>query len=197
MANTIHLIRHGHHALLGKQLCGRMPGVALDELGHRQMQRLAESIAPVPNVIQSSPQQRARASAVVLAAKFNLVVEIAAAVDEIDVGRWTALTFAELDADPLWHRWNSARTTGAPPNGENIHALERRLVQHLERVRGSDAETVAIVSHAEPIRTALLHYAGAPLDDFLSIDIDVASISTLTMDAAGIRVSRINQRVAA
>jgi probable phosphoglycerate mutase len=197
MANTIHLIRHGHHALLGRQLCGRMSGVALDELGHQQMQRLAEIIAPIPSVIQSSPQQRARDSAAILAVRFNLGVEIAPAVDEIDVGGWTALTFAELNTDPLWHQWNSARSTGAPPNGENIHTLERRVVQHLERVCESDAETIAIVSHAEPIRAALLHYTGASLDDFLSIDVDVASVSTLTMDATGIRVSRINQQVPA
>jgi hypothetical protein len=33
----IHFVRHGHHSLMGRVLCGRMPGVQLDELGCDQI----------------------------------------------------------------------------------------------------------------------------------------------------------------
>ncbi len=77
-------------------------------------------------------------------------------------------------------------------------ALQRRVVGHLEQVRhdASDA-TLIIVSHAEPIRAALLHYLGRSLDDFMSIAVDPGSVSTLTVDDAGVHVSTINQRVPA
>jgi probable phosphoglycerate mutase len=69
-------------------------------------------------------------------------------------------------------------------------------VQHLEKLRNDPADaTVLIVSHAEPIRAALLHYSGIALDDFLSIEVDPASVSTLSVDRDGIHVSQINQQV--
>ncbi len=40
----LHLIRHGHHALLGHVLCGRMPEVELDAQGRQQMMETAELI---------------------------------------------------------------------------------------------------------------------------------------------------------
>src|SRR3954469_1232305 len=198
MVNTIHLVRHGHHPMLGHRLCGRMPGVQLDEHGCRQMAGCAALIGRTPAAIQSSPQRRAQQSASILAWHFGLAVEIVAAVDEIDYGEWTSLGFADLEGDPRWTRWNSRRGTSRPPGGESMRALQQRVVRHLEQLRplyGDD--TVVIVSHAEPIRAALLYYSRIPLDDFLSIDVAPASISTLAVDQAGIRVIRVNQQVPA
>jgi broad specificity phosphatase PhoE len=198
MVSTIHLVRHGHHALLGKRLCGRMPGVQLDEQGCRQMSRCAGLIGARPAAIQASPQRRAQQSASILGAHFNVAVEIVPAMDEIDVGAWTSLEFSDLEQDPAWQRWNSRRGTARPPGGESMRALQQRAVQHLEQLRRDSGDgTIVIVSHAEPIRAALLYYSRIRLDDFLSIEVAPASISTLTMDQAGIRVTRVNQQVPA
>src|SRR3954468_7687326 len=191
MVSTIHLVRHGHHPLLGKRLCGRMPGVQLDELGCRQMSRCASLIREAPAALQSSPQRRAQQSASILGWHFGVPVEIVPAVSEIDFGDWTSLEFAELDKDPRWKRWNSHRGTSRPPGGESMRALQQRTVQHLEEIRRvSCDDTVVIVSHAEPIRAALLYYSRIRLDDFLSIDVAPGSISTLAVDQGGIRVIR-------
>src|SRR4051794_24759410 len=106
MVSTIHLVRHGHHGMLGHRLCGRMPGVELDKLGCRQMSHCAKMVSERPAAIQSSPQRRAQQSASILAGHFGLPVEISAEVDEIDCGEWTSRTFADLEADVRWHRWN-------------------------------------------------------------------------------------------
>jgi broad specificity phosphatase PhoE len=197
MITTIQLVRHGHHGLLGDRLCGRMPGVQLDDLGCRQMSRCAEMIER-PAVIQSSPQRRAQQSASILAWHYSLPVEIAPETDEIDYGEWTARTFADLKADAGWRRWNARRSANRPPGGESMQELQRRIFRHLEQLRGVQADgTIVIVSHAETIRAALLHYSRVPLDDFLSIDVAPASVSTLTVDGSGIRISRINQQVPA
>jgi broad specificity phosphatase PhoE len=198
MVNTIHLVRHGHHAMLRHRLCGRMPGVQLDDRGCRQMPHCAELISRTPAAIQSSPQRRAQQSASILACHFGLPVEIIPAVDEIDYGEWTSLAFADLEGDPRWNRWNARRGTSSPPGGESMRALQRRVVRHLEQLRRVKTDaTIVIVSHAEPIRAALLYYSRIPLDNFLSVDVDPASISTLTVEHAGIRVTQINQRVLA
>jgi broad specificity phosphatase PhoE len=198
MVQTIHLVRHGHHALLGQVLCGRMAGVQLDDLGCRQMARCADLIRPRPSAIQASPQPRARQSAAILAWHFGLAVEIVPAVDEIDCGDWTGQPFVALTNDPHWRRWNEERGASCPPNGESMRALQQRVVEHVEQLgRDRSDGAVAIVSHAEPIRAALLHYAGVPLDNFLSIEVDPASISTLTIDQGMLRIAQINQGVAA
>jgi broad specificity phosphatase PhoE len=198
MVEAIHLVRHGHHAMLGRWLCGRMPGVQLDELGCRQMSRCAEMIPARPLAIQSSPQRRAQQSASILAWHFGLPVEIAPEVDEIDYGEWTSRAFAELEGNTRWNRWNTRRSAGRPPGGESMRALQQRMVQYLEQLRCAQADgAIVIVSHAEPIRAALLHYSRTPLDNFLSIEVDPASISTLAVNRAAIRISRINQQVPA
>jgi broad specificity phosphatase PhoE len=198
MVKTIHLVRHGHHGMLSHRLCGRMPGVQLDDLGCRQMSRCAEMILGRPAAIQSSPQRRAQQSASILAWHFGLPVEIATDVDEIDYGQWTSRAFAELEGDAKWHRWNARRSASRPPGGESMRALQRRMVRHLEEVRRVEADgSIIIVSHAEPIRAALLYYSRIPLDNFLSVKVDPASVSTLAVDESGIRISRINQQVPA
>jgi probable phosphoglycerate mutase len=76
-----------------------------------------------------------------------------------------------------------------------MRELQLRMVRHLEQLRDDPADgAIVIVSHAEPIRVALLHYAGITLDDFLSVAVDPASISTLCADRAGIHIAGINQR---
>jgi probable phosphoglycerate mutase len=197
MVKTVHLVRHGHHALLAGVLCGRAPGVELDELGCRQMASYAGRVLPVPTAIQSSPQRRALQSASILARDLGLPVEIVAAVDEVDVGNWTGRSFDDLNKDPDWQRWNHRRGSSRPPNGESMQGLQRRVVQHIEQLRDDgDDDTILIVSHAEPIRAALLHYANIPLDDFLAIAVDPASVSTLCLDRSGVHISRINHRIA-
>jgi broad specificity phosphatase PhoE len=198
MQTIIHLIRHGHHALLGRVLCGRMPGVALDETGRDELVACATRLEAPPSIIQSSPQLRARQSAGILADHFGLDVKVVDEIDEIDLGDWTARSFTELENDPAWQQWNARRGSGRPPNGESMRSLQDRVVGHIERLpREQDSGPIVIVSHAEPIRAALMHYAGIALDDFLAVDIDPASVSTLVADAAGVHLSKVNQKVAA
>jgi broad specificity phosphatase PhoE len=198
MVERIHLVRHGHHAVLGHRICGRMPGVQLDDLGCRQMSRCAEMIPGRPVAIQSSPQRRALQSASILAWHFGLPVEIAPEADEIDYGEWTSQAFADLEGDTRWNRWNTRRSSSRPPGGESMRALQQRVVQHLEQLRRvQTGGAIIIVSHAEPIRAALLYYSRTPLDNFLSIEVAPASVSTLAVDSTGIRISQINRQVPA
>jgi len=197
MVKTIYLVRHGHHGVIDHRLCGRMPGVQLDALGCHQMSLCAGMITK-PAAIQSSPQRRAQQSASILALHFNLPVEVARDVDEIDYGEWTSRSFADLEADPRWHGWNRRRGANRPPGGESMRVLQRRVVRHLEGLRRIEVDgAVVVVSHAEPIRAALLHYARIPLDSFFSVDVAPASVSTLAVDKSGIHISRINQQVLA
>jgi broad specificity phosphatase PhoE len=193
----IHLIRHGHHSLLGRVQCGRMSEVELDELGCRQMSVTAEAMErTAPLAVQSSPQRRALQSAGIIANRCNLAVEVVPAFNEIDMGQWTGVNFADLASDKAWQAWNEKRGSTQPPGGESMVALQKRVVRHIEQLRDLQG-VVAIVSHAEPIRAAMMHYLKIPLDLFYSIEIDPASISTIALEGPRTRVSCVNGEVAA
>ncbi|WP_456717143.1 histidine phosphatase family protein [Bradyrhizobium sp. USDA 4353] len=192
------MIRHGHHPLLGRILCGRMPGVELDDQGLREVEICAALIDPVPTLIQSSPQLRAQQTADIIATRYRLPVEIVPALDELDAGDWTGRSFAELDADPAWQQWNETRASRRPPNGESMAAVQQRIVSHIEHLcRERSGECIVLVSHAEPIRAAIMHCARIALDDFHSVEVAPASISTLVADSTGIKLDQANQKVPA
>jgi broad specificity phosphatase PhoE len=174
-----------------------MPGVQLDELGCQQMAAVAavlRRIAPV--AVQSSPRRRALQSAGIIAGACGVAVEIVGAFDEIDMGQWTGKHLADLASDNAWQFWNAKRGSGRPPSGESMVALQRRTVRHIEQLREHDG-AVVIVSHAEPIRAALMHYLAISLDLFHSIEIDPGSISTIALLGRRTIVSRVNGEVMA
>ena len=197
VTTQVHLVRHGHHALLGRVLCGRMPGVQLDELGCTQMAAVAQMIKQTcPLALQSSPQRRALQSAGIVAAACGLAVEIVPAFDEIEMGEWTGAEFSDLASDDRWQRWNEERGSTRPPGGESMVSVQTRVVGHIERL-GALGGSIVIVTHAEPIRAALMHYLALPLDAFHSVEIDPASISTISLDGSRGLVSRLNGEVTA
>jgi broad specificity phosphatase PhoE len=171
-----------------------MAGVGLSPAGHEQASRLAEQFTNVPiDFVESSPRQRARETAQPIAGTLHLPLRINPDMDEIDFGEWSGASFARLDDDPRWHDWNGRRATSRPPRGESMRELQIRVVDHLERVRRSGKNAV-IVSHAEPIRAAILYYREVSLDAFASIAVDPASVIVLNMNRTGVHVDTREDR---
>jgi len=197
VTTTFFLVRHAVHGLLNQVLVGRMAGVPLEQEGRDQAERLAERLASERiTVVQSSPRERARETAEPIAHRAGVPIEIAAAIDEIDVGEWTGRPFAVLNEDSDWNCWNAARGTARPPRGESMSELQRRVVSHLNLVRSLIPDgRVVMVSHAEVIRAAILHYLDLPLDQFARIEIGPATISTVAIGQQGARVIALNEAV--
>jgi broad specificity phosphatase PhoE len=181
---TVLLVRHTSHSLIDRVLVGRTPDVGLSELGRRQALALAGDLARRPiSRVQSSPQRRARETAEPIAYALGLPVEVAPKMDELDVGLWTGASFEELSVSPHWHVWNNKRGSTQPPGGESMHDLQKRVLDHLAMLeRQHPGEEIVLVSHAEPIRAAVLHYRGLALDAYAQIRIDPGSITMLRLD---------------
>jgi broad specificity phosphatase PhoE len=192
---VFHLLRHGEHMLAGRVLPGRMPGVGLSAHGRAQVEAVAaqlagESIA----AIYASPLQRTRETAEIVAARLRLPIGLREDVIELDFGEWTGLTYDAVRADPRWRAWSEARSVAALPGGESMRAVQHRVVDALVDLEAQHrGGIVLIVSHGDVIRTALLFALGMPLDSYGRIEIAVASLSTLRVDGAGMRVLRLNQ----
>jgi probable phosphoglycerate mutase len=184
VTTTIILVRHSHHDLIGRVLVGREPNVSLSVAGTRQAQRLAAVLVRrgVADV-KSSPQLRARQTAWPIAAMLGKPVEIMAEFDEADFGAWSGRAFEQLQNDCHWQRWNSDREACRPPGGETMRELQSRVLAGLSRLaKAHPGQCIAVVTHAEPARAAVLNYRGISLGEFARVEIDPGSCTTLKFD---------------
>jgi broad specificity phosphatase PhoE len=199
VATTILLVRHAAHPLLGKVLCGRMPGVALDEVGRGQAVWLgAQLVALRPVALLTSPVSRARDTAAAIAEATGLAAQPCDGLNEIDFGDWTGAGFAALAEDPAWSRWNTARAEACPPGGESMQQAQSRVIAAIQRMQVDHPHgTVVAVSHADIIKAALLWCLGLTLDAYARFDIDPASTSAIALWQGGGKILWMNQGVAA
>lgn len=195
---TFLLIRHGHTDAIGHRLVGRLPGVHLTQAGRDQAVRLPGRVARTPLVrIYSSPLERACETAEPLARARRIPIEILETLNEVDFGDWTGLTFEALAADAGWAQFNARRGSASVPGGEQAPDVQARIVHTLGTLhQAHPGETVALVSHADVIRYAVLHCAGAPLDTIHDVTIEPGSITTLVMEHDAPRIVAVNEREA-
>lgn len=197
MTTTILLIRHAAHDLLGRVLCGRMPGVRLNDEGKAQAHMLAEALADDGiTAIYVSPLERASETASRLAVQCNLALRVEPALQEIDFGDWTGRGFDTLDIDPDWHLWNRLRQFGRPPGGEYALSAQCRIMTFLHQAASRHSgETIALFSHADMIKSAISWALGQPLDVHDRFDVCPASVSRLVMEPWGTKVAGLNQKL--
>jgi probable phosphoglycerate mutase len=163
--------------------------------GTAQAARLATALAAstAMSAIYTSPLDRARDTAHALARYQPVVVREDEALTEIDFGEWTGWSFADLDKDPAWQRFNRARAGAVIPGGEHPAEAQRRMVACIARLAARHrGQAIALVSHAEPIRCALLHYQRLSLDQWDRIEVAPASVSQVLVSAEAARVVTIN-----
>lgn len=195
---VFHLLRHGEHNVQGKICAGRMPGVVLSERGRTEAEAAARQLAGVGiAAIYASPLERTRETAQIVGRRLSLPVTILDDLAELDFGEWTGKTFAEIRKDPRWPPWASHRSLSRIPGGETMREVQRRVVDAIMEMREQHPdEAVVVVSHGDVIRAALVFALGMPLDFYGRIEIATASLSTVRIDANGVRVIAVNERVA-
>jgi probable phosphoglycerate mutase len=198
VTTTFFLIRHGSHDLLEKRLVGRSDNVLLSDAGRAEANRLAERLAHESlSVVQSSPRERARDTASPIAERARVPLEITPGIDEIDFGAWMGRTFEDLAGDPRWQEWNATRSTARAPSGESMSQAQSRVVAHISQVRAAYPDRrVALVSHSDIIKAAILHFLGASLDMIGRLEVSPASISTLVVGSWGAKLLSLNETVA-
>jgi broad specificity phosphatase PhoE len=191
---TFLLVRHASHDLVGKALAGRSPAVSLNAAGLRESRALAEKIGDLPvAALYVSPQSRALQTAQPLAERLNITPQIDAALDEIDFGQWTGVSFAGLARDPLWPTWVERRSVAQPPGGEAFVRVQERIVRDLARLQAEyPDDMVVVVSHGDVLKAALAHYLHLSLDHLECFDLHPASLSIVTATGTWAQVRVLN-----
>jgi probable phosphomutase (TIGR03848 family) len=195
---TVILLRHGRTtANTGGVLAGWTPGVQLDDTGRQQVQAVADRLAKVPlAAVVSSPLERCRETADLVAAGRDLDVQADDRLGEARYGDWTGRPIKELAKDPLWTvvQQHPSGAVFPGPEGEGLAQTQARAVAAVRDWNarlGQDAVWLAC-SHGDVIKAVLADALGLHLDQFQRIVVDPASISVITYTGTRPFVQRMN-----
>lgn len=193
-ATRLVLVRHGVTAHTGPLLSGRMPGIDLSEKGIEQARAAAERVAVLTvAAVYASPIERTTQTADHIAARLGLEVRPLPGVIEADYGDWTGGKIADLAKTDEWKVVQAAPSRAVFPGGESLRAMQARMVEALDAVVATHPhETAVVVSHADPIKSAIAHYTGMHLDLFQRLHVSPASVTVLDFHAYGALLVKCN-----
>jgi probable phosphomutase (TIGR03848 family) len=188
------LIRHAVNDWVGDRLAGWTPGVHLNDEGQAQATALANRLASAPlTAVYSSPLERTMETAQPLAQAHGLAVEVRQGLGEAQYGDWTGRSLKDLKDDELWPVVQVYPSGARFPGGESMREVQARIVAELDAIRDAHpGQTVAVVSHSDPIKMAVAHYAGLALDLFQRLTISPASVTAIGFTQYGPRLVCLN-----
>jgi broad specificity phosphatase PhoE len=193
------LIRHGENEFVktGK-LPGHLPGIHLNERGQKQAQALGEALKDVPlKAIYSSPLERAMETAEPIASAHKLEIAQLPKLRDANVGQWQGKSLKVLRLTNAWKIVQHSPSRFQFPDGESFIDVQTRIADTLEEIvkkHNKPRAIIAIVFHADPIKLAISHFLGLPLDHFQRLSCDTGSLSALYAGEMGANLLKLNQR---
>jgi probable phosphoglycerate mutase len=192
----IALVRHGENEWVNKgRLAGWIPGVHLNENGHKQAQAAAERLAHLPvTAVYSSPVTRCMETADYIATAHNLNIIELETIGEVRYGKWEGKKIKKLAKKKAWMTVQFFPSRMTFPKGEALHDVQSRGIQALEQLSQQHPDDfIVVVSHADLIKLVIAHYLGVHIDLFQRIVISPASVTVLSLHKNGsMRILRLN-----
>jgi probable phosphoglycerate mutase len=180
------IVRHGRTAWnAGQAAQERFRGIVdlpLAAEGVEQAQATARRLAGVPlTAVYSSPLQRARHTAEIIAGPHNLTVQALPGLRTLDYGDWAGLLHSKVaqrwpDQYQLWRQDPFALKI---PGGDSTAGLRERTVAAVRHVlaRLPDQSTVVLVSHQAVTKTLVCALAGLPDAAYWRVRQDLCNLS--------------------
>jgi probable phosphoglycerate mutase len=195
MKQTLLFIRHGQTTWNAEHLLpGHLPGVALNDIGRQQAARLADALSVLPiSAIISSPLERARDTAEILAQGRGLTVQLEDRLKDTDIGRWAGQKYDDLSKnDPEWKAYVHNPTV-APEGVETFPQVQQRALAAIEhwRIQEDIGDYPAFVAHADVIKLLIAYYTGLDAGRAGTLFIDNASVSLVEIDKENIHPVRV------
>jgi broad specificity phosphatase PhoE len=155
---TFYFVRHGEsEANAAHRFAGRTDS-PLTERGRQQAEAAADALASVKfDRIVTSPLSRCRDTALIIARRHQLPVDLEPDLMEIDVGEKTGMPFDEVRGLPEW----SDDGFVAWPRGETLDQVLSRAHRVITRIAEESAgERVLVVGHGGVTRILMSHFLG-------------------------------------
>ncbi len=171
------LIRHGQTDWNASHLVmGRRP-IPLNEVGVKQAEDLSQYLKNADlSAIVSSPVKRAHQTAEIIAKRHDgIEIQIDDGLAEIDYGDWIGRSFDEVAGEnqELWQLYHEDPTEVELPGGERMADVTKRVSKTLEDIRERYEDgRIALVSHADVIKVALLNLLSMEMKRIINFSID-------------------------
>jgi len=179
------LVRHGETADNMQMRYLGLRDEPLTESGILQARQVADALSQLPiRMVVSSPLRRAADTAARISEACRVELRLDSRLAEGSFGLWEGLTRAEVlqlgsqDAEML-ARWESD-PSAAPPGGESIESVQKRVVQLGEELKGELPDSsVVLVSHVGPIKALLASVLDVSLQASRRLFLDPGTISVV------------------
>jgi alpha-ribazole phosphatase len=193
MTTRLLLVRHGRTAYNAEVRFMGQLDIPLDDLGRRQVQAVARRLASeAPAAIYTSDLTRARDTALAIqsAIPSSPPVHVDARLTEGHFGDWQGKKYDDLltqDAERLAN-WEADRLGVAPPNGESLEDIARRVKAAYDDICAAHPdETAIITAHGGSLQVLIVLALGLPLEAYWQVDVSNASLTQLDIfDAAAV-----------
>jgi broad specificity phosphatase PhoE len=154
-----------------------------------QAERLAQRLKEEGvEVIFTSPLLRARETALLIAERLKVQVEVWEELKEIDFGEWEGLTYEEIREKygDLINKWMENTSEFSIPGGDSWEKISERARRFLKKVQERKEKIALAVSHGGLIKAvfALVLHMDPP--DFTSFLIGNGSLSAIGFHGRGV-----------
>jgi len=185
---TFYFVRHGESEANRDRVFSGRRDSPLTERGRAQSVALADALADVAfDRIVATPLSRSLDTALVIARRRKMPVDVVRDLVEIDVGARTGESFDEVRGLPDW------RDDGfvAWPGGESLEQVLERALRAMRRLhRESRGQTVLVIGHGGVTRILASYYLGIlpRLDGSPQTN---TAVTVIAVDDEGGRVERL------
>ncbi len=133
--------------------------------------RITAFLKPYPiSAIYASDLSRAMDTARPIADFFGLPITPDKRLREVHAGQWQRKGFDYLDSNEDYKRWRTGSTPFAPRGGESIEDVYIRTDAAIQEIVAKHVgETIAVVTHATPIRVLKTKWQRIPLAQLQSV----------------------------
>jgi broad specificity phosphatase PhoE len=195
-ATRLFAVRHGATEYSRDRRFAGARDIPLTTEGRLQAEAVAQALAgSAVAAVYTSPLERARVSAELVAKPHRLEPRVEPAFREMAFGAWEGLTRDELAARVPAEAaaWRATPHRVTPPGGETLPEVAARVGGALGRLVADHAgETVVLVSHAVIVRLIVLAALGLGPERLWSVDASPAGITEIEYLGEWATVHRMN-----
>ncbi len=196
MHKTLYLIRHGVIQSNLEDIYAGRSSEGLTAVGVARAEQLGQEIGQWGiQAIYCSPLQRTLQTAQILNRYCRTELIIDEDLNELDLGKWTGLSKAEVYTRyPAQYRiWISNPGQFREDGMESLAQVRQRVLRSANRfVQGEQPQSAAFVTHAVAVKLLVLHYRQLPMDLYHKVEAPNLCVYRVTIDGQnGASVDRL------
>ena len=177
-------------------LAGRTAGVPLTKTGIEQAERISEYLKPLDiSAIYSSPIERAKHTAEIVAKNCSLDVVLDERLTEINMGKFTRMNYDDMFAKygNIFLKFYENDPVISEHEVETFPDVQKRVLDMVDHVlKKHNNENVILVTHMDPIKSMLAKVMNLVPQTLFELIIANASLTIITEQDKKFSLSAIN-----